>query len=125
MDARCSLCAKGAAWIARNDNLREFTIIPMQSDVGGALLTHFGLDPADPTSWLYVEDGRAHTSLNALIRVGIRLGGIWKGLILLRVLPVSVQDILYRSVARNRYRIFGTRDLCALPDPEVQKRLLS
>jgi predicted DCC family thiol-disulfide oxidoreductase YuxK len=35
-----------------------------------------------------------------------------------------VQDILYRAVARNRYRLFGSADLCTLPDPEVQKRLL-
>jgi len=125
MDARCSLCAQGAAWIARNDKSQEFKIIPMQSDLGSALLKHYGLDPADPASWLYVEHGNAYTSLDALIRVGVRLGGIWKGLSIIRILPVSLQDILYRLVARNRYKIFGTRDLCALPDPEVQKRLLT
>ena len=97
----------------------------MQSDVGRALLKHYGLNPADPVSWLYVEHGNAYTSLDAFIRVGVRLGGIWKGLYLLRILPVSLQDILYRLVARNRYNFFGTRDLCALPDPEVQKRLLT
>ena len=125
MDARCALCARGAAWIARHDTSQEFTIIPMQSDVGSALFAHYGLDPADPASWLYVENGCAYTSLDALIRVGARLGGIWKGLCLLWILPASVQDGLYRFVARNRYRVFGTTDLCALPDPEVQKRLLS
>lgn len=124
MDARCAICARGAAWIARNDKSHEFTIIPMQSEVGAALFSHFGLDPADPTSWLYVEDGRAHTSLDALIRVGSRLGGFWKSLSMLRVLPMSMQDALYISVARNRYKLFGTADLCALPNPEVQKRLL-
>lgn len=125
MDARCSLCARGAAWIARNDRAQEFTIIPLQSDVGNALMRHYGLDPGDPTSWLYVEDGRAYTSLDAFIRVGRRLGGVWKGFGLLRILPRSLQDIMYRAVARNRYRIFGTTDLCTLPDAEVQKRLLS
>ena len=124
MDAKCALCSRGAAWIARHDKAQEFTIITMQSDVGRALFSHYGLDPADPLSWLYVEDGRAYSSLDALIRVGARLGGFWKVLGLLRVLPVSVQDALYRLVARNRYRLFGTTDMCALPDPEVQKRLL-
>lgn len=125
MDARCSLCARGAAWIARNDTAAEFTIIPLQSAVGSALMRHYGLDPADPVSWLYLEQGRAYSSLDAFIRVGQRLGGVWKGLIVLRVLPVRLQDALYRYVARNRYRLFGTADLCSLPDPEVQKRLLS
>ena len=124
MDARCSLCARGARWIARNDRAHVFTIIPVQSVAGEALMVHYGLDPADPLSWLYVEDGLAYTSLDALIRVGWRLGGVWKGLSLLRILPVPAQNILYRAVARNRYRLFGTADLCSMPDPEVQKRLL-
>jgi predicted DCC family thiol-disulfide oxidoreductase YuxK len=52
------------------------------------------------------------------------LGGIWKGLVILQVLPRWLQDALYRVVARNRYRLFGTAELCSLPDPEVQKRLM-
>ena len=124
MDATCALCARGAAWIARHDRAQEFTIIPMQSAPGRALLVHYGLDPDDPVSWLYVEGGRAHTSLGAVIRVGRRLGGVWRGLGLLGVMPQRWQDALYVRVARNRYRVFGTADLCTLPDPEVQKRLL-
>jgi predicted DCC family thiol-disulfide oxidoreductase YuxK len=124
MDAHCSLCARGATWIASHDAVQEFVIIPVQSDVGSALMRHYGLDPFDPTSWLFVENGRAYSSLDALIRVGGRLGGIWKGLSALRILPTFLQDILYRFVARNRYRFFGSTDLCNLPNAEVQKRLL-
>ncbi|MGH1330662.1 MAG: thiol-disulfide oxidoreductase DCC family protein [Paracoccaceae bacterium] len=125
MDARCALCARGATWIARNDHAGAFTIIPLQSDLGGALMHHYGMDPADPTSWLFLDEGRAYASLDALIRVGLCLGRIWKALILLRIIPKPLRDILYRAVARNRYRLFGAGDLCALPDPEVQKRLLT
>ncbi|MGI9393625.1 MAG: thiol-disulfide oxidoreductase DCC family protein [Boseongicola sp.] len=125
MDARCSLCARGATWIARNDKAQEFTIIPVQSSVGSALMRHYGLDPSDPSSWLYLEDGLAYSSLDALTRVGRRLGGVWRGLGILRILPTTLQDFMYRAVARNRYRIFGSTDLCTLPDAEVQKRLLS
>ena len=125
MDARCALCARGAAWIARHDAAVEFTIIPLQSDVGHALMVHYGLDPTDPVSWRYLEQGRAYSSLDAFIRVGLRLGGRWKALAILRVLPAFLQDAAYRFVARNRYRLFGTTDLCSLPDPEVQKRLLT
>jgi hypothetical protein len=50
MDARCALCAKGVAWIARHDHAEEFSIVPIQSELGRALLTHYGLDPDDPVS---------------------------------------------------------------------------
>jgi len=58
------------------------------------------------------------------MRVGRRLGGIWKLPSLLRVIPTSWQDRLYRFVAINRIRFFGRADLCTLPDSEVRKRLL-
>jgi len=124
MDAHCALCARGAAWIAANDRRGEFRIVPAQSPVGAAMLRHYGLDPDDPATWLYVEEGHAHASLDALMRAGRRLGGVWRGLALLRVLPRGLRDRLYRLVARNRYRVFGRADLCAMPDPEVQRRLL-
>lgn len=124
MDAHCALCARGATWIARNDGALEFRIIPLQSPLGKALMLHYGLDPADPASWLYLEEGRAYSSLEALIRVGRRLGGVWWLLGAVQILPVSLQDRLYRLVARNRYSMFGRADLCNLPDPEVRKRLL-
>ncbi|MEM7469973.1 MAG: DCC1-like thiol-disulfide oxidoreductase family protein [Pseudomonadota bacterium] len=124
MDAQCGLCAKGARWIDRYDKREEFRIIPVQSDLGSALLLHFGLDPDDPTSWLLIVDGQASSSLEAFMRAGRRLGGVWRALRVFSILPRRLQDPLYRFVARNRYKFFGRTDLCALPDPEVQKRLL-
>ena len=124
MDAQCAICARGARWIARNDGAGEFRIIPLQSPTGSALMRHYGLDPLDPSSWLFVEEGRAYASMDAIIRVGKRLGGRWRALGLLRVLPRRVQDTLYYTFARYRYRLAGRADLCGLPDPEVQKRLL-
>ena len=124
MDAHCALCARGAKWIAHNDHSEEFKIVPLQSQLGKALMTHYSMDPDDPTSWLYLVDGFGYTSLDALINVGHRLGRVWKFLAILRVFPRGLRDILYRTVATNRYRWFGTADLCTLPDSEVQKRLI-
>ena len=124
MDATCGLCARGAAWIAHRDHAQVFRIIPLQSDLGRALMRHYGLDPADPLSWLFIDDGRAATSLDACIRVARRLGGVWHAAGLLRVIPPPLGRALYGWVARNRYRFFGRTDLCAMPDPQVQARLL-
>ncbi len=124
MDAHCALCAHGARWIARRDKRSEFRIIPLQSELGRALMVHYGMDPDDPISWLYLEDGNAFSSLRAFVRVARRIGGVWHVVRLLNLLPRAVQDPLYRFVARNRYRMFGRRDLCAMPDPNVQRRLM-
>jgi predicted DCC family thiol-disulfide oxidoreductase YuxK len=124
MDAHCALCARGAAWIARHDAAQQFRIIPLQSARGTALMRHYGMDPDDPTSWLLLHEGIAHRSMDAVIKAGALLGGVSRGLAILKVLPPRLRHWIYIKIARNRYRLFGRGDLCNLPDPAVQARLL-
>lgn len=125
MDAECGLCAKGALWIANADQQRKFRIVPMQSELGGALLRHYGMSADDPLSWLYIERGQAYRSLDAVIRVGRELGGVSKGLAILNVLPRGLQDYLYAKVARNRYRFLRNKGFCNMANPAIEERLLS
>lgn len=124
MDATCGLCARGAKWIARHDDAGAFRIIPVQSELGAGLLRHFAMRPEDPTSWLYLESGYGYSALDATIMVGRKLGGAWRAFDALRLIPKAQRDAVYRIVARNRYKVMGRADLCAMPDPDVQIRLL-
>ena len=124
MDGDCVLCTTGARLIARLDRKEEFRICPIQTPTGAAVLRHYGLEPDDPTTWLYLADGRAYTSLDAMIRAGTRMGGIGKLLLGLRMLPRPLQDWLYRRLARNRYRLFGRTDMCAVAGPGLRARLM-
>lgn len=124
MDGTCVLCTAGARAIARFDRKRDFRICPVGSKTGRAVLEHYGLEPDDPDSWLALIDGRAYTSLDAIIRVANRLGGVGRVLQVLRVLPRPAQDWLYRRIALNRYRLFGRTDMCAVPDPAFRARLM-
>jgi predicted DCC family thiol-disulfide oxidoreductase YuxK len=60
----------------------------------------------------------------AVLHAGRRFGGIGRLTQILRIAPRPLRDWLYRKLARNRYRLFGRADLCALPDPAFQRRLL-
>jgi predicted DCC family thiol-disulfide oxidoreductase YuxK len=124
MDGDCVLCTASARLIVRFDKAGEFRICPVQTAIGRAVLGHYDLDPDDPISWLYLVDGRAYESIDAMIRAGARMGGIGWLLQPLRLLPRSVQDWLYQRIALNRIRLFGRTDICALPDPALQARLM-
>jgi predicted DCC family thiol-disulfide oxidoreductase YuxK len=124
MDGDCALCTRGARVIAKLDQAGEFRICPIQSTLGRGMLKHYGLDPENPESWLYLLDGKAYTSLDAIIRAGTRLGGWTRTLRILEILPRRVQDWLYRRIARNRYRLFGRANMCNVPDRDLKRRLL-
>ena len=125
MDGDCALCTGAARIIAKLDDSGEFRICPVQSKLGQAILRHYGLDPMSPDSWLYLVEGRAYTSLDAVIRAGQRFGGAGRWLGIFAILPRPVQDWLYRRIARNRYSIFGRAKMCAIPDAALARRLLS
>ncbi len=118
------LCSVGARLIARFDRANEFKICPIQSKLGSSIVEHYGLILDDPESWLYIVNGEAFTSMDAIIRAGARIGGFGRLLLLLRLLPRSVQDWLYRQIARNRYRLFGRANMCSIPNQALQERLI-
>ncbi len=124
MDAECALCSWGARMIHRLDRSGRVRICPVQTPLGAALLRHYGLEAEDPASWLFIEDGIAHADCDAVLYAGRRLGRPGRLAAPLRILPRGLRNWLYRRFARNRYRLFGRADMCALPDPAFQRRLL-
>lgn len=124
MDGTCALCSFGARMIHRLDRSGEIRICPIQTPRGQRLLVDNGLDRADPETWLFLEGGQVWRDFDAMIRLGARCGG-WGHLIsAMRILPPPLRRWVYGVIARNRYRMFGRADLCALPDPGLQARLL-
>lgn len=124
MDGHCALCSFGARMISRFDTSGSIRICPAQTDLGRALLKHFDMDPADPESWLFLENGKAWTSFDAWIRAGECCKGAGRLMSIFWVAPKPVRNWIYRRVARNRYALFGRADLCELPDPRLRARLI-
>ena len=124
MDGDCTLCSTGARLIHRLDRTGEVRILPIQTELGRSVLRHFSIDPEDPETWLYIDGKAAWAGLDAMIVLAARCGGWGHGLAPLRLLPGPLRARVYGGIARNRYRLFGRSDLCALPDPGLQARLI-
>ena len=123
-DAECVLCSYNAQFVLTHDKARRFRLASMQGEVGAALYRQHGLDPRDPISMLLIEEGRVRQDSDAVLRIYEALGFPWRLLGVLRVIPTFLRDVVYRWVARNRYRLFGKRATCWVPPPEYRDRLL-
>ena len=53
------------------------------------------------------------------------LGGPWRFLRLLSVVPRPIRDTVYDFIAKNRYKWFGKKEECMVPTPEVKARFLA
>lgn len=121
-DGVCVLCNGWVRFLLKRDQGR-YRFASMQSDAGRALLAGHGLDPDDPASFLLVEANHAWTDSDAISRVLTGLGGTWRIAALIALIPRFLRDPLYRTIARNRYRWFGTTS-CTIPTEAQRNRFL-
>jgi predicted DCC family thiol-disulfide oxidoreductase YuxK len=123
-DGKCVMCSGFAQFIMRHDHQRRFRLMAAQSQIGTALYRHFGLDPVAYQTIILLEDGCARFKSDGAIRIFEQLGLPWRLVTVLRIIPSLVRDRCYELVARNRYRWFGMRPTCFLPDPTQADRFL-
>lgn len=121
-DGVCVLCNGWVRFLSHRDRGR-YRFASMQSESGRALLSAHGLDADDPASFLLVEENRAWTDTDAIRRVLSGLGGAWRIAVLIGMIPRFLRDPLYRTIARNRYRWFGTT-VCTVPDEAQRSRFV-
>ena len=76
-----------------------------QSDLGRALLTHYELDPDDPSSFLFLSGGKALRSSSAVFSLAGQLRGWPKLLLISWIIPRPLTDFIYRVFAKNRYKM--------------------
>lgn len=124
-DGVCVLCSRWVDFILRQDREGRFRLAAMQGETGRRLLAAHGLSPDDPASLLLVIDGNGYTDTDAIGRVLSELGGCWiVPAACLRWTPRALIDPLYRWVARRRYRLFGQRSSCRMPEATTAWRFL-
>ncbi|HVJ61216.1 MAG TPA: thiol-disulfide oxidoreductase DCC family protein [Tahibacter sp.] len=123
-DGVCLLCSRWVGFVVRHDRGARIRFAAMQSASGRELLAQHGLDADDPLSFLYVADGHGYQNSDAIVRVLTSFGGAWRLARALRVIPRPLRDAAYRLIARNRYRWFGRRDVCLVPDAAIAARFL-
>jgi len=123
-DGVCVLCTGSARFVLERDNDFAFRLTTAQSPLGQALFRHYGLDAETFETNLVLIDGRAYAKLDSVAVACQRLGGVWRLLSVLRLLPRPVADWLYDRIATNRYALFGRTHRCMIPEPQWRARFI-
>jgi predicted DCC family thiol-disulfide oxidoreductase YuxK len=123
-DGVCVLCSGFVQWVIRHDPQGRFRFTSAQGPLGQTLTRDLGLDSIELETILLVDGDVAYGKLAAVIQIAARLGGVWRAAALLRVLPTFVGDWAYDRIARNRYALFGRREICWTPSSDVAGRVI-
>ena len=121
-DSVCNLCNGVVQFIITQDSHKRFQFASQQSEIGQALLERHKLPAMDTV--VLIEGASVYTQSDAVLEILKRLPSPWNWVGAFKIVPKFLRDAVYRLVARYRYNIFGKREACWLPTPELRARFL-
>ena len=124
-DGYCNFCSRSVIFIINRDRYARFIFAASQSSEGRKLLGERDIKKLAAHSIILMDVGRIYEKSTAALRIVSRLGGLWPLLYGFIVIPRKLRDILYDSIAKNRYTWFGTRESCFIPSEEIKSRFIS
>ena len=116
-DGVCVLCSRGCRFVSKRDRRGYFRYVPIQLAEGRPLAEQLGIDPDRPDSFAFVAAGQAYVKSEAALRIARELP-YWQWTWVFHFIPRPIRDAIYDLIARNRYRWFGRRDACMLPNAD-------
>lgn len=124
-DGVCNLCNGAVQWIVRRDSEDVFRFAPLQSERSRQLLEERQIDTSRIDSIILIDPGVAYyIKSDAALQIAGNLKGYGFLPALTSWIPVKLRDVIYDWVARNRYRLFGKKEECMIPTPELQAKFL-
>lgn len=123
-DGVCRLCNAWVDFVLEHDRKGAVRLAALQSVAAQKLVRRYGSGQEPADSVLLIKAGRMYEKSEAILQLASTLGGIWKILLVGHAVPRAWRDRLYDVVARNRFRWFGRRETCRLPDPEQLHRFV-
>ena len=124
-DGVCILCNSFVQFILKKDKRKQFHFTTAQSDFVKEQVKslHLSVNPMD--SVIYLKNGKVLTESNAVLSILSDLGGMWKLLTILKLVPSFIRNSMYRFCAKRRYHVFGMLETCVIPSSDWKNRFLS
>ena len=123
-DGVCNFCNGAVNFIIKHDKEKKFRFAPLQSEFGEHMRAKFGIGD-DVDSIVLIQNEQAYLHSAAALRIVKALGMPWSISYPLIVLPAAFRDAFYKLFAKYRYKLFGKKDVCMVPTPDVRERFVT
>lgn len=123
-DGVCNLCDRTVRWITQRDKEGQFRFIALQSEQGKQVLLHLNLPEKESNSVIYINHQGIFTRSNAVLEILHHMNNGWSRFYFLHIVPKGFRDEIYDLIAKTRYRIFGKKEFCEVPQDLNKNRFV-
>ena len=123
-DGICILCNGFVKWLIKRDTSKIFQYATLQQTIGKSIIEQLGIQDDDEDTVVLIHQGQYYTHADVSLQIAKILGLPYSLFGILNIVPRSVRNLVYRWIARNRYRWFGKDQTCLIPTGEIRERLV-
>ena len=123
-DGHCNLCNGFVNAIIKLDKKNIFLFAPLNGNHAKSLLKKNNMKNTTIDSVVLFNNNSISYKSKAVIEILISLDGIYRVLVMTKIIPRAILDWLYDIVAKNRYSWFGKEERCMVPDKKIISKFL-
>ena len=113
-DGMCVLCSRTVKFLLKADRHDKFRFQTLQR--AGETQT--------PETVIVTDSSRSYYYFDAVLKIGKELGGIYRLIVVFKILPRKWRNRIYLWIARNRFKWFGKRVYCYLSTDRERKKFI-
>lgn len=121
-DGVCAMCNGLVTFMMAEDHNETLRFTALQGETAADMLDKEYLENLNTI--VYVEGNKTYTQSSAIIRAVSSLGGIFRLVLIIKIIPKFVRDKVYNFIAANRYAWFGKKDACRIATKEERDKIL-
>ena len=121
-DGVCALCQSSILYILRNDKEKKIKFTPIQGDFAKTILKQNEINALN--SIILFDGKKVYDKSTAVIKICLILGGWHKLFYIAYIIPKSLRDLVYKLIAKKRYKWFGKLDNCMIPSEKIKSRFI-
>lgn len=119
-DGHCNLCNGAVRFILKHERNEQLQFAPLQGETFKSLLP-----PSLPDSLVFYTNQKFYTESSAVLKIVPFMKWYFRWAIVLWIFPELLRNWIYRFIARNRIRWFGTSPYCSVMQPKWKERFLN
>ena len=123
-DGICVLCNRSVDFLLKKDRKRRLKFATLQSDHAMAFFHQSQYNPVKEDTIIFYDEGRIFIKSTAVLKIAGYLSFPYSTIAVLLIFPRPLRDWVYDYIAKNRFRWFGKKDTCRMPDEETTGRII-
>ena len=121
-DGICVMCSSLVSFVLKHDQHGRIKFATLQGKAAQQKIPKYTERPLKTV--VFLDGEKIYTESDAILQVLIALGGLFRIMVLLKLVPKFIRDPVYRFVAQHRYRWFGQTEHCALLTKEQRAQII-